>query len=241
MGFILSYLWGIEQSNGIWTAAAIIWAYTASGGLFSVAYTDVAQGIIGWSGCIICAFYIVINEDVKAPPPSIGLPGYIYPDNIGDGGICDMYEGVPCSENNPDACCYNEELWCPDGLDGANCRVDNGAYPFGDVRVFSNQMGSATSLTPFPNAIFFNWATIFVLGFGNLAALDFQARCMAAQTPKIATYGCILGGLFTFVVGIPFAYTGAISRCVFFSLSEDGESFACVFVTRKLINILVFH
>lgn len=27
---------------------------------------------------------------------------------------------------------------------------------------------------PFPNAILFNWATIFVLGFGNLAALDFQ-------------------------------------------------------------------
>ena len=29
---------------------------------------------------------------------------------------------------------------------------------------------------PFPNAILFNWATIFVLGFGNLAALDFQVN-----------------------------------------------------------------
>jgi hypothetical protein len=25
------------------------------------------------------------------------------------------------------------------------------------------------ALSPFPNAIMFNWATIFVLGFGNLA------------------------------------------------------------------------
>jgi hypothetical protein len=57
-----------------------------------------------------------------------------------------------------------------------------------------------------------DWATIFVLGIGNLAALDFQARCMAAKTPSIATWGCILGGLFTFFVGVPFAYMGSITR-----------------------------
>ena len=57
-----------------------------------------------------------------------------------------------------------------------------------------------------------NWATIFVLGLGNLAALDFQARCMAAKTPSIATWGCFIGGIFTFFVGIPFAYMGAITR-----------------------------
>ena len=47
---------------------------------------------------------------------------------------------------------------------------------------------------------------------GNLAALDFQARCMAAKTPKIARVGCIIGGLFTFLIGIPFAYLGGITR-----------------------------
>ena len=46
------------------------------------------------------------------------------------------------------------------------------AYPFGDQRVFSDQMTNAHSLTPFPNAVVFDWATIFVLGFGNLAALE---------------------------------------------------------------------
>jgi len=30
-------------------------------------------------------------------------------------------------------------------------------------------MTNAYSLTPFPNAVVFNWANIFVLAFGNLA------------------------------------------------------------------------
>lgn len=119
-----------------------------------------------------------------------------------------MYNGIPC-ENNNSTCCYNADLWCPSD---AECKADNGAYPIGDQRVFNNQMTSHTALTPFPNAIMFNWATLFVLAFGNLAALDFQARCMAAKTAKTAQYGCFIGGLFTFFVGIPFSYMGAITR-----------------------------
>jgi hypothetical protein len=119
-----------------------------------------------------------------------------------------MYEGIPCVNDNT-LCCYNEDLWCPSA---DNCRADNGAYPIGDQPIFNNQMGDFLALAPFPNNIFYNWATIFILAFGNLAALDFQARCMAAQTPKIATLGCIIGGLFTFFVGVPFAYMGALSR-----------------------------
>ena len=48
MGVILSYLWGLTVEQGIWTTFCIVWAYTVSGGLFSVAYTDVVQGIMGW-------------------------------------------------------------------------------------------------------------------------------------------------------------------------------------------------
>ncbi|CAB9519598.1 affinity choline transporter 1 [Seminavis robusta] len=208
MGTIFSYLWGVSTEAGVWTASTIIWAYTVSGGLFSVAYTDVFQAIIGWSGCIACAYYMVVNEETKAPPPSIGFAGYVYPDGFGDGGACDMYAGVPCL-NVEDACCYNVDKWCPSA---DNCTADNGAYPFGDQRVFQGQMTDHLSLAPFPNAIMWNWATIFILGFGNLAALDFQARCMAAKTPRTAQLGCIIGGLFTFFVGVPFAYLGAITR-----------------------------
>lgn len=208
MGVILAYLWGVSTSAGIWTAATIVWAYTISGGLFSVAYTDVAQGLVGWSGCAALAYYLIANEEVKAPPPSIGFPGYIYPDAIGDDGVCDMYQGVACV-NDPSLCCYNTELWCPTD---DNCRADNGAYPIGDQVVFGNQMFDYLSLSPFPNAMFWNWATILILGVGNLAALDFQARCMAAKTPSVATWGCVIGGLFTFFVGIPFASLGSFTR-----------------------------
>ena len=75
MGNILSYVLDVPLTGAIWTTSFIIWAYTISGGLFSVAYTDVAQGIVGWSGCIVCVFYLIANEEIRAPPPSIGLPG----------------------------------------------------------------------------------------------------------------------------------------------------------------------
>jgi Na+/proline symporter len=48
LGSILSYVWNISLEASIYTAAAIMWVYTISGGLFSVAYTDVFQGCIGW-------------------------------------------------------------------------------------------------------------------------------------------------------------------------------------------------
>lgn len=159
------------------------------------------------SGCIVCCYWLIANAKEEAPPPSVGFPGYVYPNDE----ICSMYDGVAC-ENNI-GCCYNAEKWCTDPSDFSTCsNIDNGAYPIGDQRVFSDQMTDAQSLTPFPNAIFWNWATIFILGFGNLAALDFQARCLAAKTPNIAMWGCLLGGCFTFFTGIPFAYLGSITR-----------------------------
>ena len=148
---------------------------------------------------------MIANAEQNAPPTSIGFPGYIYPDP----DSCEMYRGVPCA-NDITSCCYNEAEWCPPG--GDFCRTDNGAYPVGDKPSIPAEMTSPHGLSPFPNAIVWNWATIFVLGFGNLAALDFQARCMASKTPKIATIGCIVAGLLTFVVGIPFSYLGAITR-----------------------------
>jgi hypothetical protein len=63
-----------------------------------------------------------------------------------------------------------------------------------------------------PNAIFWNWATIFILGVGNLAALDFQARCMAAKTPSGARWGCFVGSASTFIIAVPFAAMGGITR-----------------------------
>jgi Na+(H+)/acetate symporter ActP len=201
MGVILSYLLDLSSASATWIAVVVIWMYTAVGGLFSVAYTDVAQGVLGWTGCAVAAFYIIATATNQAAPPSVGFPGYIYPDQE----VCDMYQGVPCS-TDPNLCCYNEALGLPS---------DNGAYPIGDQQVFADQMTNAQALTPFPNAIMLNWATIFVLAFGNLAALDFQARCMASKTAKIARWGCFVGAAVTFFVGIPYAYLGSITRILY--------------------------
>ena len=85
------------------------------------------------------------------------------------------------------------------------------AYPVGDKTQINSQMTDADALDPIPNAIQFNWITIFVLGFGNLAALDFQARVMSAKTPKVAIVGCIAGAVISWIVGVLFSYcTGAI-------------------------------
>jgi hypothetical protein len=73
-------------------------------------------------------------------------------------------------------------------------------------------MTNPQALSPYPNAIFWNWCTIFILAVGNLGALDFQARSMASKTPMVARMGCIIASLFTFFIGIPFSYMGAITR-----------------------------
>mmetsp|Transcript_4087 Transcript_4087/g.5876 ORF Transcript_4087/g.5876 Transcript_4087/m.5876 type:complete len:737 (+) Transcript_4087:428-2638(+) len=207
MGAILSYLLDISKANAIWISAALVLVYTIAGGLFSVAYTDCLQALVGWLGCMTLAFYMIRNSEDSAPPPSIGYPDYIYPDQE----TCDMYDGVPCS-NNATLCCYNIDQNCPNGIGSADCVIDNGAYPIGDLPMFSNQLLDEHALYPFPNAILWNWSTVFILAFGNLAALDFQARCMASKTPRIAVIGCLLAGCLTFLVGIPFAYLGAITR-----------------------------
>jgi Na+/proline symporter len=78
-GVITSYLWGTSEQAAIWIAASIIWVYTAVGGLYSVAYTDLVQAVCGFSGCIVMAYWFLANEENKAPPPSIGFPGTFLP------------------------------------------------------------------------------------------------------------------------------------------------------------------
>ncbi|KAL3762641.1 hypothetical protein ACHAW5_007212 [Stephanodiscus triporus] len=205
MGAIISYVISISQEGAIFLAAASVFFYTAAGGLFAVAYSDVPQAVIGWTGATVVAFYMIANY--SAPPPSIGFPDYIYPDEE----ICQMYEGVPCTQDAT-LCCYNASKWCPDGVGSATCVMDNGAYPIGDQRSFPNQMTDAHAMAPFPNSIVFNWATLIVLAFGNMGALDFQARCMAAKSAKIATIGCFIAGVLCIILGVPFAYLGSIAR-----------------------------
>jgi Na+/proline symporter len=209
LGRITSYLWSISENQGIWIATIVVWAYTECGGLYSVVFTGIFQASISWIGLRATAYWFLANEQ-QAPAPSIGFPGYIYPDSFGEGGACDLYNGTHCEWS--DRCCYNTQLWCPSYPITPCARYDRAAYPEGDQQVISNQMTSATALSPFPNAILWNWATIFILALGNLAALDFQARCIASNTPRTARVGCLVAGCITLFVGVPFAFLGSITR-----------------------------
>ena len=166
--------------------------------------------------------------------------GYIYPDSFGQGGPCDMYNGTKCTYS--DDCCYNTDLWCP-GYDGnqAMCqRYDRGSYPYGDQPVYNDQMSNPYALEPFPNGLYWNWATILILGFGNLAALDFQGRCMAAKSPTAARWGCIIASMLTLLIGIPFSYLGAITRYASnmehkrFFLTNPGPHMSAIFVVSAV-------
>jgi len=78
-GRIAGYLWGINDTTAIWMGCGIAWMYTYAGGLVSVAYTDVLQGALGWTGCVIMAYWFITSEEDSAPPPSIGFPGTFTP------------------------------------------------------------------------------------------------------------------------------------------------------------------
>jgi len=186
MGAIVGYTWGFEQNAAIWLSAAILWAYTVSGGLFSVAVTDVIQGFSGFSGCLVCALYLISTQDPSAPPPSIGFPDYVYPDE----DVCAMYGGVPCTYVTG-ACCYDTAMWCPPN--GTFCTTDNGAYPVGDQRIFSDQMTNPTSLSPFPNSIF--W---YVCDHSSLVSLPIQRHFLTMHVSPIHRYRIGTGAPFLF-------------------------------------------
>ncbi|CAM9258817.1 unnamed protein product [Ectocarpus sp. 12 AP-2014] len=200
LSIIIRFLFGGELATSVFIAGIVTMIYTGAGGLLSVAYTDVAQASLGLLGLLTTSAWMLSNRSPDHPQPSIGFPGYLYPDDA----TCEAYEGVPAVYTEG-ACMYNEDVWGPDGM-------DNGAYPFGDKDVFNDGMMDIDAYNPFPNAILFNWATIFVLGFGNLAALDFQARCMAAKSPNIATMGNFIAAGLTFIVGITFSFMGGYTR-----------------------------
>ena len=73
-GAIASQIWDISESLAIWTGAAVVWVYTACGGLYSIAFTDIAQGLVGWTGAFVMCMWFIHNDQPLAAPPSVGFP-----------------------------------------------------------------------------------------------------------------------------------------------------------------------
>ena len=86
-GKIISHLFFNQQNEipGIWICSFCVWLYTVTGGLFSVAYSDILQSSLGITGVLVCGIW-AINHANTAPPPSIGFPGV---DGIHGGYMCE--------------------------------------------------------------------------------------------------------------------------------------------------------
>ena len=158
---------GQSEIPGIWLCAFCIWLYTVTGGLFSVVYTDLVQGIFGWTGMMAGTIYVILNFPLA---PGVGP-----------------------------------------------------AYPLGDKPMFFEGMSDPDAYDPIPNAIVFNWATIFVIGMGSAIAPDFQARIFAAKSSKAAIFGCIFGAIITWVFGCCWAFVPAAARSLYGPGSPHAE------------------
>lgn len=166
-GKVVSFLFGMDEVLGIAIATFLIWVYSCAGGLLSVAYTDVAQAMVGWLGFIVVTSWIQAN-----------LPNHA---------------GVSV------------------------------AYPVGDAPAMASGMQDPHSYDPIPNAIFFNWATFFVLAFGNCMALDFQARCFSAKDGNTARISCLIAGVIAGLIGVFNTYNAGVTRALYGPSSPHAE------------------
>ncbi|CAE7252726.1 unnamed protein product [Symbiodinium microadriaticum] len=157
----------MDEYVGIVLATFLIWMYSCAGGLLSVAYTDVIQALIGWTGFVVATAWIQGNM-----PSSAGV---------------------------------------------------SVAYPVGDMPVIGAGLTDPDSYDPIPNAIFFNWATVIVLAFGNCMALDFNARCFAAKSGKTAQISCILAGIIAGIVGVFNTWNAGTMRALYGPSSPHAE------------------
>ncbi|EFJ45094.1 hypothetical protein VOLCADRAFT_94586 [Volvox carteri f. nagariensis] len=193
ISLVLQFCFGLPKGGSIAIAGTVLGIYSASGGLFSVALTDLPQVIGGFTAFTATVIYMMTHESgPQAAPPSLGFA-------LDLGNITATTPG------------YSGPLNCSDPVTGAST-CDNYAYPQGDKLVYDNGMTDPNAYAPFPNAILINWATIFVLGLGNLCALDFQARCMASKTPNVARTSCFISGILLVCIGVPFGLLSGLAR-----------------------------
>ncbi|PNW87979.1 hypothetical protein CHLRE_01g009400v5 [Chlamydomonas reinhardtii] len=197
ISLVLSFCFGLAKGVSLAIAGVVLALYSGSGGLFSVALTDVPQVIGGFTAFIATTIYVFTHDpQPHAAPPSLGF-------------ALDLGNNVTAITPG-----YAGPLDCVDPVTNAST-CDNYAYPVGDQIIWPNAMTNFDAYAPFPNALFFNWVTMFVLGLGNLCALDFQARCMASKTPNTARIANLVAGVLLIAICLPFGLLAGLARKYF--------------------------
>ena len=80
---------------------------------------------------------------------------------------------------------------------------------------------------------------MIVLAFGNLGALDFQARCFASRTPRTAMLGCLFAACIAWIIGITFAYIPGAARALY-GLSSPHAEFVADSCSRHITVLACF-
>lgn len=193
LGLIYEYVWGVTKVQGACMATTFVVLYVIMGGLYSIAYVDIPQVSIGFVGFIVTTIYVTTTVQPSAAPPSMGF-------------TIDL--GGNATASTPG---YSGSPTCVNPVTNAST-CDNYAYPLGDQMVYPSSMTSYNAYAPYPNAVVFNWATVIVLGLGNLCALDFQQRSMASKSPRVARWGNIIAACVLLGCGLPFSMLSSYVR-----------------------------
>jgi solute:Na+ symporter, SSS family len=67
-----------------------------------------------------------------------------------------------------------------------------------------------------------NWATLCALGVGDIVAIDFMQRILAARSPATARRACFVGALGTVAVGVPFSLVALSSSAILGPGAPEG-------------------
>lgn len=96
--------------------------------------------------------------------------------------------------------------------------------------------GATEQLTDPGSGAVINWAQIIALGLGNLVALDFNERVLAAESPETAQRACFGAAIGTLIIGIPFSLVALAAPEI---LAQTGAGGADVPVLYALMEDVV--
>jgi Na+/proline symporter len=109
---------------------------------------------------------------------------------------------------------------------------------YGWTALMSQVPASATNLSGLlspDNNAYVNWAALVSLALGDVVAIDFIQRVIAADSPRTARRGCYMGGFVTLGVGLLVSFMGLFA----FSFGKEPSRFLLVDLSMNNMPAIV--